>query len=192
MTQQPDLIQQAAAYLHREGSKSLEALSALMDSAAAGWQCCLEAMSEGQAGFHPPQATGARTPASGEGPKWCAKEVIGHFLISERSLNQQIAELAGLPPAGAPVRTVRAMGEQSEEDQAQPIEELRRRLDAFFSETQALLSSLQSSGAPDGSFPHPVFGPLNAREWMAFHRLHSMDHIRQIEMLKSAPGYPPS
>ncbi|MDO8615671.1 MAG: DinB family protein [Dehalococcoidia bacterium] len=189
MTQQPDPIQRAAGYLRQEGCKSLEELSALMDSAAAAWQRCLEGMSEDEAGFHPPQTTHATTAISGEGPRWCAKEVIGHFLRSERSLNQQIAGMAGLPTPDARVPTVRAMGERSEDDETQPIAELRQRLAEFFGETQSLLSSLQTAGAPDGSFPHPVFGPLTVKEWMVFHRLHSMDHIRQIDALKAAPGY---
>jgi len=130
------------------------------------------------------------TPGSGEGQKWSAKEVIGHFLFSERSLNQRIAELAGLPAPLTQVPRVRAMGEQSAEDERQTIDEFRRRLDSFFDDTRALLSSLESLGVPNGSFPHPVFGPLTVTEWIAFHRLHSINHIRQIDAVKSAPGYP--
>jgi len=110
--------------------------------------------------------------------------------FSERSLNQRIAELAGLPAPLTQVPRVRAMGEQSAEDERQTIDELRRRLDSFFDDTRALLSSLESLGVPNGSFPHPVFGPLTVTEWIAFHRLHSIDHIRQIDAVKSAPGYP--
>jgi len=28
------------------------------------------------------------------------------------------------------------------------------------------------------------------REWLAFHRLHAMDHIQQIERIKTDGGYP--
>jgi len=190
VTQQPDMIQQITGYLRREGSRPLDELGALMDTAAADWRRCLEAMTEAQACFHPPEGPAAVTPGSGEGQKWSAKEVIGHFLFSERSLNQRIAELAGLPAPLTQVPRVRAMGEQSAEDERQTIDELRRRLDSFFDDTRALLSSLDSRGVPNGSFPHPVFGPLTVTEWIAFHRLHSIDHIRQIDAVKSAPGYP--
>jgi len=190
VTQQPDMIQQITGYLRREGSRPLDELGVLMDTAAADWQRCLDAMTEAQACFHPPDGPTPTTPGSGEGPKWCAKEVIGHFLFSERSLNQRIAEMAGLPPPAVQIPRVRAMGEQSAEDERQTIDELRQRLDSFFDDTRALLSSLESLGVPNGSFPHPVFGPLTVTEWIAFHRLHSIDHIRQIDAVKSAPGYP--
>ena len=190
MAQQPDMIQQITDYLRREGSRPLDELGVLMDTAAADWQRCLEAMTEAQACFHPPEGPVPTTPGSGEGQKWSAKEVIGHFLFSERSLNQRIAEMAGLPPPVVQVPRVRSMGEQSPDDERRSIDELRRRLDSFFDDTRALLSSLDSRGVPNGSFPHPVFGPLTVTEWIAFHRLHSIDHIRQINAVKSAPGYP--
>ncbi len=190
MAQQPDMIQQITDYLRREGSRPLDELGVLLDAVAADWQRCLEAMTEAQACFHPPEGPVPTTPGSGEGQKWSAKEVIGHFMFSERSLNQRIAELAGLPAPLTQVPRVRAMGEQSAEDERQTIDELRRRLDSFFDDTRALLSSLESLGVPNGSFPHPVFGPLTVTEWIAFHRLHSIDHIRQIDAVKSAPGYP--
>jgi len=190
MAQQPDIIQQITDYLRREGSRPLDELGVLMDTAAADWQRCLEAMTEAQACFHPPEGPVPTTSGSGEGKKWSAKEVIGHFLFSERSLNQRIAEMAGLPPPVVQVPRVRSMGEQSPDDERRSIDELRRRLDSFFDDTRALLSSLDSRGVPNGSFPHPVFGPLTVTEWIAFHRLHSIDHIRQINAVKSAPGYP--
>ncbi len=190
MAQQPDMIQQITDYLRREGSRPLDELGVLLDAVAADWKRCLEAMTEAQACFHPPEGPVPTTPGSGEGQKWSAKEVIGHFMFSERSLNQRIAELAGLPAPLTQVPRVRAMGEQSAEDERQTIDELRRRLDSFFDDTRALLSSLESLGVPNGSFPHPVFGPLTVTEWIAFHRLHSINHIRQIDAVKSAPGYP--
>jgi hypothetical protein len=190
MAQQPDMIQQITGYLRRAGSRPLDELRVLMATVAGDWQHCLEAMTEAQACFHPPEGPAPPTPGGGEGQKWSAKQVIGHFLFSERSLNQRIAEMAGLPPPVVQVPRVRSMGEQSAEDERQPIDELRRRLDSFFDDTRALLSSLESTGVPHGSFPHPVFGPLTVTEWIAFHRLHSMDHIRQIDAVKSASGYP--
>ena len=192
MTQQAEIIQQLTGVLRREGSRALDELGALMGNAAAEWQRSLEAMTEAQACFHPSEGPAVATPWSGEGAHWSAKEVIGHFLFSERSLNQRIAEMAGLPPPLVEVPTVRAMGEQSAEDERQPIDELRRRLEGFFDDTRALLSSLGSKGVPKGelSFPHPVFGPLTATEWIAFHWLHTMDHLGQINALKFAPGYP--
>ena len=192
MTQQVDIVQPLIVVLRQQGSRPLNELGALMANTAADWQGCLDAMTEAQACFHPPEGADIDKPWSGEGPGWSAKEVIGHFLRSDRSLNQRIAEMAGLPPPVVEVPEVRAMGEQSTEDERQPIDELRRRLDAFFDDTKVLLSSVESRGVPNGelSFAHPVFGPLTVTEWIAFHWLHTMDHLGQINSLKSAPGYP--
>jgi hypothetical protein len=194
MTQQNDIVPQLTGVLRQQGSRPLNELDALMANTADDWRRCLEAMTEAQACFHPSEGPDVAKPWSGEGAQWSAKEVVGHFLFSERSLNQRIAEMAGLPSPAVEVPRVRAMGEQSAEDERQPIDELRRRLDGFFDDTRALLSSLESKGVPEGvlSFSHPVFGPLTVREWVAFHWLHTMDHLGQINALKSAPGYPPA
>ena len=191
MTQQADPVQRAVSYLRHLGSKGSQELQSQMQRTAADWQRCVEAMTEEQAGFQPP-ATGnpSGSPAGGEGPKWCAKEVIGHFLASERSLNRQVAELAGVEPPPGPAPAVRAMGVQSAEDEALPLDALRGKLAAFFAETRSLIAALEGGANLDQTFPHPVFGQLNPKEWMAFHRLHAMDHIQQIEQIRVAPGYP--
>ncbi len=191
MTQAADPTQQAIDYLRHQGSKSLEELRALMQRTAASWQRCLAGMTEDQARFQPP-ATGnpAASPAGGEGPKWCAKEVIGHFLASERSLNRDVAAMAAVAPPPGPAPAVRAMGAQSAEEESLPLDELSTKLAAFFQETQALIASLEAGTNLDKTFPHPVFGQMNAKEWMVFHRLHAMDHIQQIENIKAAPAYP--
>src|SRR5207244_12910594 len=112
MTQEADIVQQITGVLRREGSRPLDERGALMGNAAADGQRSPEAMTEAQACFHPSEGPAIATPWSGEGAKWSAKEVIGHFLFSDRSLNQMIAEMAGLPPS-VQVPIVRAMGEQS-------------------------------------------------------------------------------
>ncbi|MBI2912891.1 MAG: DinB family protein [Chloroflexi bacterium] len=191
MTQAADPIQQALSYMRHQASKGLDSLAALMERSAEDWQRCLQGMTEAQAGFQPPPTgNSSASPAGGEGPKWCAKEVIGHFLASERSLNRQVAGLAGVEPPSGPAPAVRAMGVQSTEDEGLPLADLRQKLMAFFQETGALIASLERGANLDQTFPHPVFGQLNPKEWMAFHRVHAMDHIQQIENVKAAPGYP--
>ncbi len=192
MTQQAaDPIRQAQDYLRHLAAKGFPELGEQMRRTAADWQRCLEGMSEEQALHQPsPDPSAPGGPATGEGPKWCAKEVIGHYLSGERGLNRSVAVIAGVPPPDPTVPYVTRMGEQSTDDQAQPIDELRRRLAAFFEETIAFLDDLEKSDSLDGTFPHPVFGPLNAKEWIAFHRLHAMDHIQQIDKIKADPGFP--
>jgi hypothetical protein len=82
------------------------------------------------------------------------------------------------------------MGAQSPEYESMPLDALRERLADFFEETLALISRLDGSSNMDTAFAHPVFGPLNVKEWLAFHRLHAMDHINQIERIKADAGYP--
>jgi hypothetical protein len=82
------------------------------------------------------------------------------------------------------------MGAQSTEYEALPLDVLRAKLSEFFQETVGLIGALRGAEDPGSTFPHPVFGPLNAREWLAFHRLHAMDHIQQIERIKADGGYP--
>ena len=57
-------------------------------------------------------------------------------------------------------------------------------------ESRMIAVALQKSDNLDKSFPHPIFGPLNLKEWLAFHRIHSMDHIQQIDKIKAGLGYP--
>ncbi|HET9477553.1 MAG TPA: DinB family protein, partial [Dehalococcoidia bacterium] len=123
-------------------------------------------------------------------PKWCVKEVIGHYLLSERSLNNTAAERAGVTPPANPGAPVQKMGAQSPEHEAMTMDGLRQRLAAFFDETVELIGRLQNSPKLEEAFPHPVFGPLNVKEWLAFHRLHAMDHIEQIARIKADAGYP--
>lgn len=191
MTQQANPMETAKNFLHYQGAKDFDDMAQLMRKTADDWAACLEGLSEAQASHQPdPTVGGFQTPASGEGPKWCVKEVIGHYLLSERSLNNTAAERAGVEPPPSPGAAVRQMGEQSAEYEAMPLDELRAKLSGFFEETVSLIYRLRGSTKLDETFPHPVFGPLNVKEWLAFHRLHAMDHMQQIERIKSDAGYP--
>jgi len=183
-------MQRAKDYVHQQGARSLEELGDLMRQTARHWEQTLAPMTEEQLLFHPTITGGGLvTPASGEGPKWCAKEVVGHYLVSERGLNGQVAGLGGVqPPREAPA--VRAMGMLWPEDEELAAATLLSLLTEFFAETQTLLGRLAGSDNLGESFPHPVFGPLNLKEWIAFHRIHAFDHIQQIERLKADPAYP--
>jgi hypothetical protein len=155
-----------------------------MERTAGDWERCLDGMTDEQAMFTPPTPTGPE----GE-DEWCAKEVLGHVLASQRGLNVTIAQMAGVdPPAQA--EQIRSMGVKSEEDETRPLAELRREITAVCDESQRLVTSLPESDKLAEKFPHPVFGPLNLKEWFAFHRVHGMDHIQQIDAIKAAPGYP--
>ncbi len=190
MTQEVNPLERAAQFLHRQGEKGFDELAEMMRTTSEDWARCLSGMTEAQATHQPEPWDYTPTAASGEGPKWCVKETIGHYLLSERSLNNTAAGLAGVPPPPDPPVPVRAMGQQSPEYEALPVDGLREKLAGFFEETVALIGRLRASSKLDEKFPHPVFGPLNIKEWLAFHRLHAMDHIQQVERIKMDAGYP--
>ena len=181
-----DRMTQAQEYLRYQGAKSLDDLGALMDRTAGDWARCLDGMSDAQAVFKP------ATPTGPEGEdEWCAKEVLGHVLASQRGLNVTIAEMAGVePPAEA--EQVRTMGVKSEDDEARSLADLRPRIAAVCEESKRLVTSLPEGEKLEQKFPHPIFGELNLKEWFAFHRVHAMDHIQQIEAIKADPRYPAS
>ena len=176
MTQTQDPIQKALEYMRYQGAKSFDDLIALIDRTGAQWSGALEGMSGQQATFQP------------EG-EWCAKEVLGHLITANRGINQQIADMAGVQSPRAAERA-RAMGEISSEYERMDIGELRGEVDDVFVEIKQLMSSLASSDKLDQKFPHPMFGPLNLKEWFAFHRVHAMDHIQQLDKIKADPAYP--
>jgi DinB superfamily len=179
-----DRMTQALGYMQHQAAKSLAELGALMDRTAGDWERCLDGVSDTQAMFKPSTPTG---PAGED--EWCAKEVLGHVLASQRGLNVTIAQMAGVePPAEA--EQIRAMGVKSGEDEARSMADLRTRIAAVSDESRQLVTSLPEGEKLTQKFPHPNFGPLNLKEWFAFHRVHAMDHIQQIEAIKADPGYP--
>ena len=179
-----DRMTKAQEYLRHQGSKSLDELGALMDRTAGDWERCLQVMSDAQATFKP------STPTGPEGEdEWCTKEVLGHVLASQRGLNVTIAQMAGVePPAEA--EQIRAMGVKSEADEGRSLAELRPRIVAVCDESKRLVTSLPEGEKLSQKFPHPIFGQLNLKEWFAFHRVHAMDHIQQIDKIKADPNYP--
>jgi hypothetical protein len=40
----------------------------------------------------------------------------------------------------------------------------------------------------DVTWEHPMFGPLNWREWLLFLRIHDLDHARQIQAVTQTLG----
>lgn len=185
MTQLDERTERALEYMRHQGAKGLSELDALMERTAGDWAQCLDGMGEGQATFKPAARTG---PAAED--EWCAKEVIGHLLVTNRSLNRDIATMAGVKPPVATSEQVRAMGAVSGDEEARPIAELRQRIATVYDESRRLLTSLQEDDKLKQGFPHPLFGPLNLKEWFAFHRVHAMDHIQQIDKIKADPAYP--
>ena len=171
MTQSPEIAQQALAYIRHQAAKSLSELAALMERTGAECAHCLESVTDTQASFS-------------HGEEWSMKEVLGHMLGSSAAINHEIAGLA----AGRESRPVGRTGVTAGGDR--PIEELRRVLAELWVETGRLVASLAEDGNLERTWDHPWFGPLNFKEWIAFQRLHAMDHVQQMERLREHPDYP--
>ena len=171
MTQNTDIREQALSYMRHQASKSLGNLVALVERTGADCGRCLEDVSEGQAAFHYDE-------------DWSIKEVLGHMLDSGAGVNREIDNLVEDRPSAREAR----MGVASGDDR--PVGELRQTLADLWSETARLVASLPEGGNLERTWDHPMFGPLNLKEWIAFQRLHAMDHVQQMEKVKAHPAYP--
>lgn len=170
MTQDSDVQQQVLSYLRHQADKDPADLAALMERTAADCARCLDGISEEQAAFQYDQ-------------EWSIKEVLGHMLASGKGVNREIGNLTEDRPSAGQAR----MGVVSGADR--PIGELRQALARLWRETARLAASLPEAGL-ERTWEHPMFGPLNPGEWIAFQRLHATDHIQQIEIIKANPDYP--
>ena len=199
MTQPGDANQQAISYMQYQGAKGLKELAGLVERTAADWSRCLEDISEEQAEFKPvlsgvegPVLSGVEGPvlsaAAAEGVEWCVKEVLGHFLEATHGVNRQVAQVA----AGKAPRELgdASPGHLPTDARSSSIEELRRQVIDVLQEARRLTLSLPEDGRLTETFNHPFFGPLNLKEWIAFQRIHSLDHIQQVEQIRASPGYP--
>jgi hypothetical protein len=171
VTQNTDIREQALSYMRHQASKSLGDLVALVERTGADCDRCLEDVSEEQAAFRYDE-------------EWSIKEVLGHMLDSGKGVNKEIANLVENSPSEKEAR----MGVASGADR--PVGELRQALADLWRETARLVGSLPEGGNLERTWEHPAFGPLNFREWIAFQRLHAMDHVQQMEKVKAHPGYP--
>ena len=171
MTQDTDIREQALSYIRHQATKSLGDLVALIERTAADCDRCLGGVSEEQAAFRYDE-------------EWCIKEVLGHMLVSGKGVNNEIANLVEDRPSAREAR----MGVVASADR--PVGELRQALADLWAETGRLVGSLPEDGNLERTWDHPMFGSLNFREWIAFQRLHAMDHVQQMEKVKAHSDYP--
>ena len=76
---------------------------------------------------------------------------------------------------------LRPPGEASAADSLAKLEASRVAL-------RELRPRLEAADLEAATYPHPVFGPLNIAQWLAFIGLHEGRHLRQIERLLAPPG----
>ncbi|HEY8765886.1 MAG TPA: DUF1569 domain-containing protein [Dehalococcoidia bacterium] len=168
---QPELIKKAVEYCAYQANKGIDSLASLMERTGEDWKRCLDGVSEKQAEFAP----------TGE---WSTKQVVTHFLQATASVNTQIERITQgkdpgslTEPADKPTVTA-------------SVPELSAQTVAIFGEIAGLTRSLEGNAHLGKQFPHPAFGQLDVLQWIAFQRLHGMDHMQQIEKNKADAGYP--
>jgi hypothetical protein len=172
MVPRDERTQQALTYVRHQDTESLADLRVLVERTAADCGRCLEGISEKEARFQP-------------GNEWSINEVLDHLIYATaRQVTERIRDLA----VRRPPRLFTA--DDSSGRAMQTIEERRQELARLLEDTVVLVSALPAGDLPAGTWEHPFLGPLNLKELIAYHRLHVMDHVQQIEKIKAEPDYP--
>jgi hypothetical protein len=171
---QPDMIKKATEYCAYQAGKGIESLAALMQRTGEDWKRCLDGVSETQADF---------SPAKGE---WTTSEVVTHFLVATAGVNDQIRKIT----TGQDVGQLAPGGPDEKPSETPTVAVLSAKTVAIFDEIAELTRALDGNANLGKQFPHPAFGQLDVLQWIAFQRLHGMDHMQQIEKNKADAGYP--
>lgn len=140
--------------------------------------------------------------------RWSVAEVSEHILLAEGMLFAKVQEALAGPPnpewdkktAGKTEFILKVMaprmGKAQAPEEIQPRGNLTRaEIMSRFAEVRA--NTLQFAEHTQvalkehtAEHPFPVFGTLNAHQWLIYIPLHNMRHDKQIEEVKSTPGFP--
>ena len=134
--------------------------------------------------------------------KWTVAEIVEHLAIVEGRVARRLGVmLTKLEPEaaraeGSPFETVSVeeFVERSRTEKYQAPDEIRPKglplsdsLARLRDSRTALRSLRERVERTDGTrarFPHPVWGPLDLYQWLAFVGAHEQRHLSQIEALK--------
>jgi len=170
-----EVVEQARGYCSHQASKGVASLASLMERTRADWERCLEGMTEAQASFAP-------------GEEWPARQVVAHFLEVTDGVNLRIAKLtAGEVPASTEEAELARAGKTPD---CETTDKMRQGVADVFDEIIKLTRALEGNAYLERQFPHSAFGQLTILEWIAFQRIHGMDHIGQVDKNKADAGYP--
>lgn len=116
-------------------------------------------------------------PAPGE---WSVAEVLEHV---RQMAAIEAGSIAAVLARGEPPTGIAAPPPPPDADRAAllaAIADSRERL-------IATALAADPSAHLDITWAHPMFGPLNWREWLLFARVHLLDHARQLQALAERP-----
>ena len=125
-----------------------------------------------------PDALLRTTPHEGE---WAAIDVLKHvrdITAYDASAISTVLERGEKPPDIQDV-IVPAPAEVTRESLLDDLKRSQEQLDAVVLRTDAQTHL-------DITWSHPEFGAMHWREWLLFHRVHTLDHVRQIQASATA------
>jgi len=150
-------IERGRAYLRENSQLPVEEIIARIDGAQAR-------LAETTVGLTPEQFARA---AEGE---WSPHETLSHVVEWTVRASQEVlyVALSGELPPPADITVTGAAREL--------LDQQREALDSLY----AHVREADPTAFLDFTWEHPIFGPLNWREWLLFLELHCIDHARQI------------
>jgi hypothetical protein len=151
-------------------------------------------LSEAQANFKP-------SPDS-----WSVAQIMEHLALVEDRVIGRISQLLESSPAvqegkveDSDAVLIAKVRDRSQKFQApEPVQPAGARLSDSLERlgaSRGKLADLLTSAPPDfrqRSMPHPVFGPLDAHQWLIALAGHCGRHTQQISETKTAPDFPPN
>ena len=155
----------------------------------------VEGLSPEQRGFRPAE------------DRWSIADCVEHITVLEWILFERVLESLQKPPESGletdvlkkdglvlgrvPTREIRvkAPGIVMPTGRWPEFEELMRQFEATREQTLRF-AKVTEADLRGRSLPHPFLGPLDCYQWLLFFAAHCERHVRQMEEVKSDPGFP--
>ena len=172
-----DEIERVRAHLLNEASLPLPQLRGKLEVARGELLLMVQGVTNEQARFRP---------STGEGEDaWGIAEVLRHVASIESIMADRVRQL-GL---GLPLELQATYAGFMESIETRQLDELLGVLSKSFAALLASIDEIAGREQLDTFDEHRRFGRLNCRSWVAMHTLHLRDHARQIEKIRSMPGF---
>ncbi len=137
---------------------------------------------------------------------WSSLQVARHVQLTERAIAASLRRGAGAVPArrsfkqrvgnlvvGAVLRLgirVRLPIRAVTPEDALDLDAIRGEWERERGDLRGLLEKVDRDGLSSPAFVHPVAGPMDMREALGFLERHFDHHLRQLERIRRAPGFP--
>ncbi|MBY0223587.1 DinB family protein [Sporosarcina aquimarina] len=137
-----------------------------------------------------------RKPSDNE---WSIKQVLEHLYLMEsgviKTIQAQLTSGEQKDVADKPIELTvnRSTKVQAPEfatatEESATLEELKAKLNATHSTLREFAESTSDAQLEEKSYPHPVFGEMNLKQWIPFIGYHELRHIDQIKEVKQKLG----